>query len=184
MNALFTLHDLQLTAKSYPPSFHTKPAITLASVWVARSREADAALNQDTPCPGDTTNSQSAQACSDPAQLRLCATRLCYRTRLKESAVNRLQRTRHDRLNFAVVNAAALPALSALLRRWLPGGRVEGREYVAHNPRRPDRHLGSFKVNLRTGRWADFATGDRGGDPVSLAAYLFGLSQKIGRAHV
>jgi hypothetical protein len=30
---------------------------------------------------------------------------------------------------------------------------------------------------MRTGRWADFATGDKGGDIVSLAAYLFGLSQ-------
>jgi len=48
---------------------------------------------------------------------------------------------------------------------------------VALNPRRHDRSPGSFKVNLRTGRWADFATGDKGGDPVSLAAYLFNLSQ-------
>jgi hypothetical protein len=48
---------------------------------------------------------------------------------------------------------------------------------VALNPKRPDRHLGSFRINLATGKWADFATGDRGGDPVSLAAYLFGLTQ-------
>ena len=46
---------------------------------------------------------------------------------------------------------------------------------MARNPTRPDRRPGSFKINLTTGRWADFATGDRGGDPVSLAAYLFGL---------
>ena len=32
-------------------------------------------------------------------------------------------------------------------------------------------------MNTRTGRWADFATGDRGGDVVSLAAYLHGLRQ-------
>jgi len=32
-------------------------------------------------------------------------------------------------------------------------------------------------VNLRSGRWADFATGAKGGDVISLAAYLFGLSQ-------
>jgi hypothetical protein len=79
--------------------------------------------------------------------------------------------------DFARVNAAALPALPALLERWLPDGRRHGPEYVALNPTRADRHLGSFRVNLRSGRWADFATGDRGGDPVSLAAYLFGLSQ-------
>ena len=47
---------------------------------------------------------------------------------------------------------------------------MEGHEYVARNPTRADRRPGSFKINLRTGRWADFATGDKGGDPVSLAA--------------
>ena len=36
---------------------------------------------------------------------------------------------------------------------------------------------GSFSVNTRSGRWADFATGDRGGDVVSLAAYLHGMRQ-------
>jgi hypothetical protein len=30
---------------------------------------------------------------------------------------------------------------------------------------------------LVSGRWSDFATGDAGGDIVSLAAFLFGLSQ-------
>ncbi len=61
---------------------------------------------------------------------------------------------------------------------WLPGGRREGREWVALNRLRADRHTGSFKVNLETGRWADFALSDaRGGDPISLAAYLFDLSQ-------
>lgn len=80
-------------------------------------------------------------------------------------------------LNFASVNAAALRELPALLARWLPDGRANGREYEARNPRRADRRVGSFRVNMRTGRWADFATGDRGGDPVSLAAFLFGLSQ-------
>ena len=54
---------------------------------------------------------------------------------------------------------------------------AEGREYVALNPKRADRHLGSFRVNLTTGKWADFATGDGGEHPVTLAAYLFDLSQ-------
>jgi len=80
-------------------------------------------------------------------------------------------------LDFTRINAAALPALPALCARWLPGGKRIGREYVALNPTRGDRRPGSFKVNLATGRWADFATGDRGGDAVSLAAYLFGLRQ-------
>ena len=61
--------------------------------------------------------------------------------------------------------------------RWLPNCQRERHEYVALNPTRVDRHLGSFRINRHTGRWADFATGDRGGDPVSLAAYLFNISQ-------
>ena len=80
-------------------------------------------------------------------------------------------------LDFARVNAVAIPLLRTLLNRWLPSGRRCGREYVARNPTRQDRRPGSFKVNLVTGRWADFATGDRGGDPISLVAYLFGLTQ-------
>jgi len=36
--------------------------------------------------------------------------------------------------------------------------------------------------NLGSGRWADFATPHRGGDVVSLVAYLFGLSQVDGHA--
>lgn len=80
-------------------------------------------------------------------------------------------------IDFARVNMAALTVLPTLLARWLPGGRREGREYVARNPRRADRTAGSFRINMTTGRWADFATDDAGGDPVSLAAYLFDLSQ-------
>jgi hypothetical protein len=80
-------------------------------------------------------------------------------------------------IDYERVNRAALGALPALLRRWLPGGRREGGEYVALNPLRADRRLGSFRINLRTGRWADFATGDCGGDVVSLAAYLGRLTQ-------
>jgi hypothetical protein len=81
------------------------------------------------------------------------------------------------RIDFAAVNRAALAVLPALLARWLPDGRRKGHEYVARNPRRADRRPGSFRVNLGTGRWADFATNDRGGDVVSLAAYLAGTSQ-------
>jgi hypothetical protein len=80
-------------------------------------------------------------------------------------------------MDFAAVAAAALPNLSVLVARWLPEGRREGREWVARNPTRADRRPGSFKVNLVTGRWADFATGHKGGDAISLAAHLHGLSQ-------
>jgi len=80
-------------------------------------------------------------------------------------------------IDFVNINSAALTALPSLLSRWLPDGRREGHEYVARNPRRADRHLGSFRINVQTGKWSDFATGDKGGDPVSLAAYLAGIGQ-------
>lgn len=76
------------------------------------------------------------------------------------------------RLDFEAVNRAALAQWESLLRTWLPHGRPEGGEWSATNPTRSDRHAGSFKVNLRSGAWKDFATGDAGGDPVSLYAYL------------
>ena len=82
----------------------------------------------------------------------------------------------NGRIDFAEINAAALAVLPTLVRRWAPGGVVRGSEYVARNPTRADRTAGSFKVNLRTGYWADFATGDKGGDVIDLAAYLSGIS--------
>lgn len=80
-------------------------------------------------------------------------------------------------IDFAAMNRAALGRLPDILARWLPGGRIEGREYVVRNPKRHDLRPGSFKINIDSGRWADFATGDQGGDPISLAAYLAGCSQ-------
>jgi hypothetical protein len=81
------------------------------------------------------------------------------------------------RIAFGLIADAALSHADTLTRRWLPDGRREGDEWVSLNPTRDDRKRGSFKVNLGTGKWADFATGDRGGDLVSLGAYLFKLSQ-------
>jgi hypothetical protein len=80
-------------------------------------------------------------------------------------------------VDFETVNRAALAMLPSVLARLVPGGERAGGEYAALNPTRADRHVGSFKVNMRTGRWADFATGDKGGDLVSLVAYLEGCSQ-------
>ena len=82
-----------------------------------------------------------------------------------------------QRIEFEAINRAAMANLPALLRRWLPDGRFVGHEYEVRNPTRADRRPGSFRVNVSTGKWADFATGDKGGDVVSLAAYLSGAGQ-------
>ena len=83
-------------------------------------------------------------------------------------------------IDFAEINRAALAAFPAVLARLLPGGKRVGTEIVALNPRRANRHLGSFKINRYNGKWADFASGDKGGDPISLVAYLADISQNEG----
>ena len=89
-----------------------------------------------------------------------------------------------SRSQYDVIGSAALRSLPLIVLRWLPDGRREGQEWVARNPKRSDRHLGSFKINLKTGQWADFATGDKGGDVISLAAYLHGLSQSAAASRI
>jgi hypothetical protein len=78
---------------------------------------------------------------------------------------------------FRRVAEAALVSAETIVSRWLPDGRRLGREWVALNPTRSDAKKGSFKVNLTTGAWSDFATGSAGGDLVSLAAYIHKLKQ-------
>jgi putative DNA primase/helicase len=62
----------------------------------------------------------------------------------------------------------------------LAGGKWQAREYLPLNPKRSDHAAGSFSINADTGAWGDFATGERGRDLVSLAAYL--LDEKNGEA--
>lgn len=80
-------------------------------------------------------------------------------------------------INFRRVADEAARQAPATVERWLPGGRRDGVEYTVRNPRRADSRPGSFKVNLRTGLWADFPSGDRGRDLIALAAFLFDLKQ-------
>lgn len=75
------------------------------------------------------------------------------------------------------VAAAALASIDSVLSHWCPGGKCESHEYVALNPKRSDSTLGSFKINLNTGAWSDFAVDKSGGDLVALVAYLDDLTQ-------
>ena len=81
------------------------------------------------------------------------------------------------KLDFKEVAAAALQSIDTLLRQWLPNGKQENSEWSSSNPTRNDRNPGSFKINLKSGVWSDFSTGDSGGDLISLYAYLHGLEQ-------
>jgi len=81
-------------------------------------------------------------------------------------------------IDFADISARLVPYIESIVADELPGGKRQGGEWVALNPTRADSRSGSFKVNIRTGVWSDFATGESGGDMISLYAYLHGVGQK------
>ena len=63
----------------------------------------------------------------------------------------------------------------ALLQRWFPNGRLRGHEFqVGSLQGEPG---SSLSINVNTGRWKDFATGESGGDLIDLYASAHGLSQ-------
>lgn len=81
----------------------------------------------------------------------------------------------HDQpIDFAGLAAALLDRIDQLLPMWLPGGSRNGPEYEC-----ADLSGGSgksCKVNVHSGRWADFASDDAGGDLISLYAAIKGVN--------
>jgi len=80
-----------------------------------------------------------------------------------------------DKLDFKYLATAVLSRVNEYLPSWLPGGKMYGKEYCCASIRGGDGK--SFKVNVSSGKWADFAAGDKGGDLISLYAAINGLSQ-------
>ena len=78
---------------------------------------------------------------------------------------------------FTTVAAAALARFDIVMD-WLglSGGKNAGREYLPLNPKRDDHSAGSFSINRDKGAWMEGAMGDKGGDLVSLAAYIWDCS--------
>ena len=63
------------------------------------------------------------------------------------------------------------------IKLWLPDGEEENGQWSAINPLRNDKQKGSFKINLTTGAFNDYADDDMvGRDAVTLYAKLNGLS--------
>ena len=79
-------------------------------------------------------------------------------------------------IDFGRLAQALLDASERYCSEWLPGGRVDGHEYVC-----ADLSGGrgtSLSINLNTGAWADFANpDDKGGDLISLYAAIHGIGQ-------
>ena len=88
-------------------------------------------------------------------------------------------------LNFEGINREALAQAELILAWMLPGGRISGWRYYALNPRREDRHLGSFSVDLQKGVWCDFALSNVSGrDLISLGAYIWNCRQGEAAARI
>jgi hypothetical protein len=79
-------------------------------------------------------------------------------------------------IDFAEVKTATLRSLDFVIKWLLSDGKRVGDEWVVRNPTRNDSKPGSFSVNMKTGVWSDFATGERGGDMIDLYVYLNGGS--------
>jgi len=75
------------------------------------------------------------------------------------------------------IDSAALVHAAVLLPPFSLEGHREGNEWVARNPQRNDKNPGSFKFNIISGLWADFAGSEkdrkkhRGGGLVSYVAH-------------
>ena len=78
-------------------------------------------------------------------------------------------------INFDKISQALLDNVMVFLPDWLHGGRLVGKEYTVASL-----HGGSgnsLKINTETGLWADFATGQKGGDLISLYAAIKNIGQ-------
>ena len=78
-------------------------------------------------------------------------------------------------LDFHSLSAELLARAEALCSEWLPAGKRRGREFVVGdlqgNPGE------SLSINLHTGVWKDFSSGEGGGDFISLYAAMHRIEQ-------
>ena len=83
---------------------------------------------------------------------------------------------RAEERDFKEVNALLLARSLAVCKHLVPGGHVSGDEYIAGSLEGGKGR--SFSANLKTGLWADFATGQSGADLINLFAHVDGASNQ------
>ncbi|HXF44896.1 MAG TPA: VapE domain-containing protein, partial [Burkholderiaceae bacterium] len=79
------------------------------------------------------------------------------------------------RINFEELAARLASRAHELLPQWFPAGKFRGHEFVVGNLAGDPGE--SLSVNVDTGKWCDFATGEKGGDLISLYAAQHRVSQ-------
>lgn len=77
-------------------------------------------------------------------------------------------------IQFGALAAALLPMAETLLLKWLEHGRRERNEWVCGSL--AGEAGKSCSINIKTGKWKDFATGEEGHDLLSLYAAIHDLS--------
>ena len=76
-------------------------------------------------------------------------------------------------IRFEALASALLGMAESLVQQWLPGGVVRGHEYQCGSVQGGAGD--SCSVNLNSGKWADFASGEKGGDLIGLYMACFAL---------
>lgn len=103
---------------------------------------------------------------------------MSFRRQLLRSARPRMMGRIMAESFISTVATAALANFDTVLEHCgMSGGKDQGREYLALNPKRSDSKLGSLSTNRDTGAGGDFATGETWGDLVALVAWRFDCSQ-------
>lgn len=78
-------------------------------------------------------------------------------------------------IDFGALAARLLSQSRSLLPAWFPEGRFSGHEFLVGSL--SGEKGKSLSINWTTGRWADFASGEKGGDLVSLYAAVHHVTQ-------
>src|SRR5665213_2305452 len=78
-------------------------------------------------------------------------------------------------LNFKAIAERLLADAPRYLNEWLPGGKLTGREFIAGSLRGEAGH--SLSINIDKGIWKEFASGQGGGDLISLYAAIHNIKQ-------
>lgn len=82
----------------------------------------------------------------------------------------------NEKIDFTAVSASLLRNPEHLLASWFPRGKKVGKEFVVGSLSGEKGE--SLSINLNTGVWKDFSSGDGGGDLISLYAAMHGVSQR------
>ena len=78
-------------------------------------------------------------------------------------------------IDFERLGRSLLTRANELVAEWLPGGRLLGKEFTCGNLQGNQGQ--SLKINISSGLWQDFSTGEKGGDLISLYAAIHNLTQ-------